>query len=196
MRNLRSLDSESREVIEIIHDVVKATSEGLTIAVPDGKDGFVEIKNPAVNYIFGNSQYFKDSLDEQSKTPEGREMKFPVIALSCPVIEDRNDPQYYTKAKLSIIIGCGTLQQYSNAQRLFTSFKRCLRPVYRRFLQALSEDHRIDIGYEELIRHRYSENYSYGRYGALTPSGERVSEPIDAIDISNLEIKVKLPNCR
>ena len=35
------------------------------------------------------------------------------------------------------------------------------------------------------VKHSYSENYSYGRYGAYTDSGEAVSEPIDAINIAD-----------
>ena len=37
---------------------------------------------------------------------------------------------------------------------------------------------------------------SYGRYGAYTDSGEAVSEPIDAINIRSMEIKINNLNCR
>lgn len=193
---MSTANHRSHEIIEILADVVKQTSAGCTITVMDGKGGFRAIQCPEINYTFGNAQYVKDRLDELSKTAKGNELKFPLIALFCPFNEQRNSPDYYTRAKVRILIAHSSLQQWSNEQRLETSFRNVLRPIYSSFLEALKEDGRLDFGYDEQIAHEYSENYSYGRYGAYTGTGEQVSEPIDAINISNLELKVKLPNCR
>lgn len=189
-------EPRSHEIIEIIADVVKQTAVGCTVAVMDGKGGFRTIKCPEINYTFGNAQYVKDRLDELSKTPRGNEMKFPLIALFCPFEEKRDTPDCYSRASVNILIACSSMKQWSNEQRLQTSFRNVLRPIYRRFLDALREDGRFSIEYDGQIPHKYSENYSYGRYGAHTGTGEEVSEPIDAIDIRNLELKVKQPNCR
>lgn len=187
---------KSLEIIDIIGDVVKATSEDCRI-IPYNCDGVqTEISCPPINYIFGNPTYWKDRLDEMSKTPTGNEMKMPLIALNCPFTEDRTDPKYYTQSKVWLIIACSTLQQWSNEQRRLYSFGNVLTPIYDKFIETLREDRRLDFGYRPLVRHLKSENYSFGRYGAVTPSGDEVSEPIDAIIISNLEIKVKSPNCR
>lgn len=187
--------SRSREIIEILADVVKKTSVGCSLVVMDCKGGWKEIDCPQINYTFGNAQYVKDRLDELSK-PETNSMKFPLIALFCPFNEQRNSPEYFTKAKVRVLIACSSIKDWNNEQRLETSFQNILRPIYNRFFEELKADGRFDFGYDEQIPHEYSENYSYGRYGALTGSGEAVSEPIDAINISNLELKVKLPNCR
>ena len=69
-------------------------------------------------------------------------------------------------------------------------------PIYKRLLEVLYEDSRFDCDYDEIVKHSYSENYSYGRYGAYTDSGEAVSEPIDAINIRSMEIKINNLNCR
>lgn len=188
-------EPRSHEIIEIIADVVKQTAVGCTVAVMDGKGGFKAIQCPEINYTFGNAQYVKDKLDELSKTPRGNEMKFPLIALFCPFEEKRDTPDCYSRASVNILIACSSMKQWSNEQRLQTSFRNVLRPIYRRFLDALREDGRFSIEYDGQIPHKYSENYSYGRYGAHTGTGEEVSEPIDAINISNLELKVKQPNC-
>lgn len=193
---MKPVKQRSREIIEILADVVRKTSDGCEIVVMDRKSGTQTIPCPAINYTFGNARYVKDRLDELSKTPKGCEMKFPLIALFCPFNEQRNSPDYYTKAKVRILIAHSSMQQWSNEQRLETSFKNVLRPIYRKFIDALMEDGRFDFGYEGHVSHEYSENYSYGRYGAHTGTGEQVSEPIDAIDISNLELKVKPQNCR
>lgn len=193
---MRALDRRSREIIEIIADVVKESHVGCTLMVPGKKGDFSEIECPDIHYVFGNAQYVKENLDELSKTPHGNEIKFPLIALFCPFKEQRNSPDYYTKAKVNVLIACSTRKEWSNEERLQTSFQNILRPIYRRFMEALKEDRRFDFDYDEHIPHEYSENYSYGRYGAHTGTGDAVSEPIDAINISNLELKVKLPNCK
>lgn len=188
--------SKSREIIEIIADVVKETAVDCTLTVTMPRGAVKEIPCPPIHYVFGNAQYVKDKLDDLSTSPRGAEMKFPMIALFCPFNEQRNTPDYHSKAKVRILIACSSDKKWSNEQRLETSFKNILRPIYNRFLEALKEDGRFDFGYDEHVAHEYSENYSYGRYGAHTGTGEEVSEPIDAINISNLELKVKLPNCR
>lgn len=188
--------SRSREIIEIIADVVEKTAVGCSLVVMDGKGGWRTISCPKINYTFGNAKYVKDKLDVLSKPVRNDTPKFPLIALFCPFNEQRNSPEYFTKAKVKMLIACSTNKEWSNEQRLRTSFVNMLRPIYNRFIEALKEDGRFDFGYDEQVSHEYSENYSYGRYGAFTSTGEEVSEPIDAINISNLELKVKLPNCR
>ena len=76
------------------------------------------------------------------------------------------------------------------------SFQNILRPIYNRLFDVLLEDNRFDWDFDGKIKHSYSENYSYGRYGAYTESGEAVSEPIDAINIRSMEIIVRNSNCR
>lgn len=193
---MTAANQRSREIIEILADVVRKTSDGCEIVVIGGKGERRTIPCPEINYTFGNAKYVKDRLDELSKTSRGNEMKFPLIALFCPFNEQRNSPEYYTKAKVRILIAHSSMQQWSNEQRLETSFRNVLRPIYSRLLEAIKEDGRFDFSYDGQIRHEYSENYSYGRYGAFTSTGEAVSEPIDAINISNLELTVKNPNCR
>lgn len=188
--------NRSREIIEIFKDVVKATAKGCTIVISSRNGTTHEMACPEINYTFGNSRYLKYHLDELSKTPKGNDMKFPLIALFCPFEEKRDSSDYFSKATVNVLIACSTSKQWSNEERLERSFQNILRPIYNRMLEALKEDGRIDFGYDEVIRHKYSENYSYGRYGAHTGTGEQVSEPIDAINISNLELTITNQTCR
>ena len=185
----------SREIIEILGDVVKATAKGCGIVVPfGGTDSNIEC--PDINYIFGNAQYVKDCLDAMSKAAVTNDMKFPLVALFCPFTEQRDLPDCYSKAKVNILIACSSSKEWSNEERLVKSFHGILRPIYRRLKEELIADGRIDFGYNGLMPHDYSENYSYGRYGAHTGTGDALSEPIDAINISNLELKIKKTSCR
>lgn len=185
--------------VELLGSVVGRMSEGLTIRVSDGRGQFTEIQSPKINYIFGTDQYVKDRLDEYSKVASGfsaeRNPKFPLIAFLMPVTEQRDNAFYYSKARVSLLIACSSRKEWSNEQRLETSFRNILRPIYERLMDALRSDRRLIVGYDEVLPHTYSENYSYGRYGAYTQRGDAVSEPIDAINIGSLELKIKVVNC-
>jgi hypothetical protein len=185
----------SRELVEIFEDVVAATSVGCKIAVARGNE-VTQIDCPTINYTFGNGQYVKERLDELSRTDKGNEMKFPLIVLFVPATETRGkDNIYYSKSKVKVLIACSSKQQWSNEERKVYSFEYILRPIYRRFIEALKEDGRFDFAEDE-VPHEYSENYTYGRYGAYSSAGDAVSEPIDAININNLELNIKPQNCR
>lgn len=189
--------NRSREIIEIFRDVVKATAKDCKIIITHYRSSeSEEISCPDIHYTFGNSRYVKENLDELSKTPAGNEKKLPLIALFCPFQEKRDSTDYFSKATVNVLIACSTSKVWSNEERLELSFQNILRPIYNRFLEALKEDGRLDFGYNEVIRHNYSENYSYGRYGAHDGTGDAVSEPIDAINITNLELTVTNKSCR
>lgn len=186
--------------VELIGSVVAGLSDKLTIRVADSRGGFTTIEHPSVNYIFGSDQYVKDRLDEYSKvgaaSSSDRRDKFPLVALLLPVNEQRDGAFYWSKAKVNLLLACSSRKEWSNEQRLQTSFKNILRPLYDSLMSVLKNDRRFVVGYDEVIPHTYSENYSYGRYGAYTQKGDAVSEPIDAINVGSLELKIKVINCQ
>ncbi len=186
----------SRDITRILEDVVGRVPLGLDVAYTDYCEQVHEEHEPNIGYVFGNTQYIKTYLDEMSKGKYGTDEKLPLIALFTPVVEDRNNPDYHAVVKVNILIACKTNRDWNNEQRRDYSFAGVLRPIYDRFLEELKADGRLDFGYKGAVRHSYSENYSYGKYGAFTSTGDEVSEPIDAIDIRNLELKITHQNCR
>lgn len=193
---MRTPDTRSREIVDIIADVAARVAQGCTISFVDRKGRVKEVPCPPVTYLFGNAEYLKDTLNDFGNIPNARESKFPLIHLFCPFVEERRTADYRSKATVRILIAYCTTREMSNEQRKCESFENVLRPIYRRFIEALRQDTRLEFGYDGIVEHDYSENYSYGKYGAYSGSGEAVSEPIDAIDITNLRLTVKQINCR
>lgn len=183
------------DIIDIFADVVKKIPEELEVIYTDSKGTRKVIKNLPINFVFGSGQYVKDVLDTATKSDKTSPSKFPLIALFCPITEERNSMDYFAKAKVSLIIACSSNNEWSNEKRHETSFKNILRPIYDRFIEVLQDDDRFDCGYGK-VNHGYSENYSYGRYGAYTEKGDALSETIDAINIKSMEITINNPNCR
>ena len=171
------------EVIDIIRDVVNDIPSVCS----------ADIQN--INFIFGSARYVKDRLDLYAQSVHTTDCKFPLIALFTPVDEVRGTKEHYSEANISLVIACSSSKEYSNEERETESFVNVLRPIYRAMMNLLYQDGRLDTGYTP-IKHNYSENYDYGRYGAYTADGEEVSEPIDAINIRSLELNINYPNCR
>lgn len=182
-------------VVEIVGEIVKACENRLVIELTDNNGVSIPVTSPHINYIFGDSQYVKDILDEYTRASFAEHCdKFPLVALFTPVEESRGGSPKSNDVTLNMIIACSSHTEWANETRLQTSFKKILHPIYERLMSEFCK-HPMVIGEYDGIQHTYSENYSYGRYGAYTASNDRVSEPIDAIDIRDLKMKVLTNNC-
>ena len=180
-------------IIDLLAGIVAALSEHTTVRMVSSLNGEVYEVMPAITYIFGDAQYIKDQLDEYSKVT-GIE-KLPLIALFTPVKEKRGLAGIASEAKVSLLIACSSRKEWNNEERKEYSFENILRPIYEALMDALKACPQTEREYGGSMPHVYSENYSYGKYGAYTASGDAVSEPIDAINISDLQITVKQLNC-
>lgn len=186
------------QIEDIFKSVVDAVGESVTITKTKADGTTEEVTGVGINYLFGSAQYIKDMLDVRSKASASMPVKFPLIALQTPNVVTVDSGDYEYKTKLNLIIACSSKKDWSNEKRMETSFKRVLLPIYEKMIEVLLGDPRFDWGYgaAEYVPHTMSKNFDYGRYGALTPNGEEVSEPIDAIDIRSLEIIVNNQTCR
>lgn len=186
------------QIEKIFESVVQAVGEAVSI-IKTNRDGSTEaVVGVPINYIFGSAQYIKDMLDVRSKgVGSNMPLKFPLIALQTPNVQIVDSGDYQYRTKINLIIACSSKKDWSNEKRMETSFERILLPIYEKLIDVLLHDRRFDWGYGELeyVPHTMSKNFDYGRYGAMTPSGQEVSEPIDAIDVRSLEIKVNNQNC-
>lgn len=186
------------QIEDIFASVVDAVSRSVSI-IKTKSDGTTEaVAGVGINYIFGSAQYIKDMLDVHSKgTGSNMPLKFPLIALQTPNVQTVDSGDYQYRTKINLIIACSSKKEWSNEKRMETSFKRILLPIYEKLIEVLLHDRRFEWNYGglEYVPHTMSKNFDYGRYGAITPSGQEVSEPIDAIDVRSLEIKVNNQNC-
>ena len=186
------------QIEKIFKSVVEAVGQSVTIIKTKG-DGTTETQvGVQINYLYGSAQYIKDMLDVRSKgVGSNMPLKFPLIALQTPNVQTIDSGDYQYRTKINLIIANSSRKDWSNEKRMETSFERVLLPIYEKLIDVLLRDPRFDWGYGSTVYvpHTMSKNFDYGRYGAVTPSGQEVSEPIDAIDVRSLEIKVNNQNC-
>lgn len=185
---------QQQNIIDLLQGIVASLSCNTTVRMASSYDREEREVKPTITYIFGDAQYIKDQLDEYSKVTSVE--KLPLIALFTPVKEKRGLADIASEAKVSLLIACSSRKEWNNEERKAYSFENILRPIYDAFMDALKKHPQIEKSYDGSFPHVYSENYSYGRYGAYTASGEAVSEPIDAINISDLLITIKQQICK
>lgn len=147
------------------------------------------------NFVWGDSAYIREYLLTLKKSSSTAPYRFPLIGLYSPFDEIRDSSKYKGRVNLNLILAVNTLPQYTNEQRLEVSFKQCLRPLYDDFMKVLSTCGRFDVPYNGIFSHSYTENYSFGKRGAIDADGKEIDEKIDAIEIKNLELTIKNVNC-
>lgn len=184
---------QQTNIIDLLEGIVDSLSENTIVRMTTPLASAEYEIRPTITYIFGDAQYIKDQLDEYSKVT-GVE-KLPLIALFTPVKERRGLAGIASEARVSLLIACSSRKEWNNEERKVYSFENILRPIYDAFMDMLNTHPLVESNYDGSFPHVYSENYSYGRYGAYTASGDAVSEPIDAINITDLLITIKQTNC-
>lgn len=145
-----------------------------------------------VNFVWGDSSYMREYLLSLKKSVSTASYRFPLIGLYSPF--DERVSGGVTNVSVNLILAVNTLPGYTNEQRLETSFKEVLRPLFEDLKKALESDGAIDVPYKGL-EYTYSENYSFGKRGALDVDGKEMDEKIDAIEIKNLNLKLKDLSC-
>ena len=169
-------------IVDIFKDISRKTSVGVGINL---------------NFLFGEWAQIAREMEILSKSPITEAGKWPLLALFTPFEEDKSDPYLYCTASLDLMIATRTLSDYTNDQRLSISYKEVLHPVYEHLIAEIGRDNRLDFGPKNIVPHRYVDNMRYGSRGVYGSDGKKpFADLFDGIDILNLEIKVKKPNCR
>lgn len=166
-----------KSINEIFRDIVRDTSKEY------GKN---------VSYMFGDWEYIAGELTKWSESQKTSKLKFPIICLYSPYMEDRTkkDPE----ALLNFLILVNTSKEYTNEDREKISFEKVLRPIYNLFIKKIGSCSLLKNNYNDIIPHQYTENYRYGRKG-VEANGVPFKDFIDAIEIKNLSITIKNIKC-
>ena len=167
-----------KSVNKIFEDVVRR------VAVKYGKN---------VSYLFGDWSYISNQLTVWNQSPKTSTLKFPMVCLYSPFVEDRTEAE--TRASLDFIIMVNTLKTYTNEEREKTSFEQVLRPIYQLFIDEIRKDSSIKSNYNGIIPNSYSENYRFGRVGVIGEDGKPFHDFIDAIEIKEMNLTFKETKC-
>ena len=156
-------------------------------------DNTAKIYGSNVSYMFGDWEYIAGQLTEWSQSQERSKLKFPIICLYSPYEEKRSLKT--SSSSLEFIIMTDTRKEYLNEERAKFSFKKVLRTVNDAFIKSILASPDIVNEYNgDIEPYSYTENFKYGRKG-VEFDGKPFRDFIDAIEIKNLNIKIKNIKC-
>lgn len=149
-----------------------------------------------VNFQFGSVTYASHVLTMMGSSASVSPYKFPLILLHLPTSERHGyDDDFETVANVSITLAVETLSRYTNEERYELSFKAQLEPLLESFFEQIKAHKLIDTPYNDRFKYVRRDRYDLGARGAMDSNGKAFSYLIDAIEIENLELKIKTQKC-
>lgn len=148
-----------------------------------------------IHFKHGHPLEIIDQLKELSLGVESKTKRYPLVALFRDFPEDKGQEiGIYSEPRLNLIIATRTEPTYNSDERKENSFKPILYPIWEELEKQLLWDSRfntsgIGLSYTQI------DHYFWGRQGIYGVEGNIFNDWIDCIEIRDLNLKVKQPNC-
>lgn len=142
-------------------------------------------------YYYGHPQQIQRELTAKDKNNPVEPKKYPAVFLKLDTRETIS--QGVWKFNLNLAIVAFTDKQYRTGERYENVFKPVLYPLYDQFLQAIVDDGRFMWAGEQPEHTKIDRPY-WGTEGKERNTANAFSDPLDAIEILNLQINA-LNNC-
>lgn len=153
-------------------------------------------KIQTIDFQFGHTRELLETLSQYDRDPAFKFMKYPLIWLVTDYPEDRGrEPGIYADAKLNICIIHQSLNTYKSTERLSKVFKPVLYPIYYSLLDQMANCNMINNGVEEKISHRKWDRFYMGKQGSGGNVADTLADFVDAIEIENMNLKIRFQNC-
>lgn len=145
-----------------------------------------------VYFMHGHPLDIVNQLSAKNKDATLKFQRFPLIALFQDFTETKGRTMAYnSEVSLNLIIATTTNPNYTSAQRYDNSFRTVLYPLYDEFMQKLFESCKFADLADDLIPHEKIDRLFWGKQGLYGNTGNIFNDYIDAIEIKNLNLKVK-----
>lgn len=171
----------SRYLFDIISDVVSATKTALGLTV--------------LNYLYGSEEQIVKDLIQMASARTQEAQKYPVVCLINDFTSQvGNDRDEYAQANVHLMIATATSKDYHQTERYSISFKLTLLPIYQEFLYQLGRSTALNVDDYNTIPHRTRDRLDIGEKQLIT-DGQGAIDFIDAIEILDLELRIKNTGC-
>jgi hypothetical protein len=147
-------------------------------------------------FYYGHPVEIANMIMDKDKSGVYKYQKYPLIALYLDIPEKRNskDEIKNVECSLYLVIVMETKQNYVASERLTNVFKAVLYPLYDKFMTVLEENRKLFvIPVEESFDHEKTDKFLHNSDGT---NQNTLNAFVDAIEIKNLKLKIKLvPTC-
>ena len=148
-------------------------------------------------YMFGHPKEIINTLSLKDKNDVQKFNKYPLIALFQDFTETVGEDQTIrSSAELNLVIVMNTSQDYTAENRYDNTFRTVLYPLYDLLIKHIEQSgwfKDVDPG---LVSHDKIDRLYWGRSGLYGNEGNIFNDFIDAIEIQNLQLDMRLrQNC-
>jgi len=141
-------------------------------------------------FTFGPRKEIIESLISMSKNNTTSLKKYPLIALvgDCPI--NKSSLNVYGEVTCNFIIATLSDINTKAEQRNEKNYVSILQPIYRIFVDQIFKSRLFSTAYEPTLRHDLNLKFDYAK-GRLQFDNAVSPDIIDAIEITNLKLKIK-----
>lgn len=145
---------------------------------------------PVLNYQYGYVYELNETLKQMEANPAMYDKKFPLVWLAEPYTEKRSTYAYWADVlDMRMFIMSSTSKTVKSTDRMTDVFKPILLPIYRELIKQI-DNSPVFVKQKEVVHNKINRYY----WGEAQQSV--LNDPVDCIEISNLQLKIKNnPNC-
>lgn len=179
-------------VTDIIGEVIEATEAAVLQEIITNETSVIGASSiQGINYQFGHYNELVQTLMQYDQSQEERVNKYPLAWLRTDFRERRGQaPGIYAEVFLNIVLCHHSMQNYKSTERKVKVFEPVLYPIYYEFLNQLYLHPSIHVMSDEMIQHDKTDRYYWG-----TTKVGKTSDYVDAIEMDNIQLKIKYENC-
>ncbi|MCK5607627.1 hypothetical protein KAR91_37430 [Candidatus Pacearchaeota archaeon] len=171
--------------VDIIEDVVSE------VRADTDKPATLTSEQPY--YMHGHPLEVINTLSLKDKNDTYKFKKYPLIALFQDFTEVMGEDQkIQSSTSLNIVICMETSQDYSSAQRYDNSFRTILYPLYDLLIEKIIASGYFLNASESLTSHNKIDRLFWGKTGLYGNEGNIFNDHIDAIEIENLDLDLRV----
>lgn len=159
----------------------------ITVTLESIPTGSLESAVMVINYHHGHLLEVKNTFKEYTTISAVKREQFPAIVLVQDFPEQIEDQTGEREVTCTLFIVTDSQQKYTAADRYTNTLKPILYPLYDRFLEQLDNS---DYVADTEFKHTKIDRVFWGRDGGEGSLSNIFNDFIDAIEISNLKVKI------
>ena len=172
------------------------TFEDLVDAVKADSDN--PCSGTAPHYMHGHPLEIVDLMSQKDRNDTYKFLKYPVIVLFQDFPEVMGESQtVISEGTFNLIIATETSVDYTASQRYTNTFRPYLYPLYDLLMKHIPKSGLFKNALTGMVPHTKTDRLFWGREGLYGNEGNIFNDRIDAIEIENLTLQMKISkNCR
>lgn len=144
---------------------------------------------PVLNYQYGYVTELNETLNEWSKNPTDRALKFPLVWLAQPFPIKHDSVEYFGRATVDLFIFNRTDQKLKAEKRMTNNFKPVIYPVYNELIEQLSMHPTFMMQDDSAIKHETTDRYFWDGINSV------MTDIVDWMYIKGIEIIIRNKGC-